>query len=306
MPTVIRVKWPGGYVDVPQSPGPGLRRTIPFDAGNVRTREAAIEVGQSVLAEQGDRPQRSWAAQVGDTPEWPSTGDRVSTVGIDGTTLEDNRIASRRVSITNTGFAQLEPTLASKQTLFVERNQLALRKLTSGQVGGRSSAGEPLQIVDSNVFTGQMSEPSLGPFSWSKMTAGPPSAVPIKEPMIITRMTVLTTTPTGGPPGPNGEATPKLEGVGQPWKIVWQKLSPLNGDQTVVFTIPLYQNSGFTWFEYTFIGIALLVPDDKLSLSLGIDDLSYVDANNHSVSITFQTAIGNFVQDQQKMTPELR
>ena len=55
------------------------------------------------------------------------------TVGIDGSTLVENRLVARKVSITNTGHAQFEPTLATVQDQFALRSQ---QRVAAAQVGG--------------------------------------------------------------------------------------------------------------------------------------------------------------------------
>lgn len=164
MPIVVRVRWEGGYVEVSNGDLTTPRRTIPFDAGNVKSASKALEVGQTVLQEWADRPIRSWQLDVADTPSWPSVGDRIETFDVDGT-LVDQRIVSRRVSIRPGGFAKLEPTLGTRRDLLVERNQRVLKKMTDG-LQGRSSASDPLLVSrDTGFSAGQSTERSV--FAWS-------------------------------------------------------------------------------------------------------------------------------------------
>jgi hypothetical protein len=157
MPIVVRVRWQEGYVELSNGDSSTPRRTIPFDAGNVKTRAKAIEVGQTILQEWSNRPVQSWQLRLGQTPSWPSVGDRIETYGMDGSLVEQ-RISSRRVAITESGHASLEPTLGTRRDLLVERNQRSLKKLTDG-LQGRSSASDPLLVPSNTGYAaGQMSE----------------------------------------------------------------------------------------------------------------------------------------------------
>jgi hypothetical protein len=76
---------------------------------------------------------------------------------MDGSLVEQ-RISSRRVAITESGHASLEPTLGTRRDLLVERNQRSLKKLTDG-LQGRSSASDPLLVPSNTGYAaGQMSE----------------------------------------------------------------------------------------------------------------------------------------------------
>ncbi len=192
MPIVIRVRWAGGYVEVSDDNNATGRRTIPFDAGNVKTLAKAIEVGQTVLQEWGTRPIRSWSGRIGNTPDWPAIGDRIQTFGVDGQPTADGvRLVSRRVSILASGHASLEPTLGTSRDLLVERNQRALKKLTDG-LGGRSAASDPLLTdKDTGFAAGQMTERSV--MSWANtgilVRKGPQTDLP--ETTILTRLQLL-------------------------------------------------------------------------------------------------------------------
>ena len=189
MPNVVRVKWAGGYVDVSDG-GPGARRTIPFDGGNARSRDQAIQIATAALLEFGDRPVRSVTAQVGDTPSWPTVGDAIETFQQDGSNMEVNRLVSKRVSITENGFARLEPTLSHKQDQLFIRNQLALKKLTVN-ASNQTSAGGPLIQPEQNILSGQISEAS--PITWSSDTIklGMSPVQKMNEPIVFTRFQVL-------------------------------------------------------------------------------------------------------------------
>jgi hypothetical protein len=199
MPIIVRVRWSGGFLEVSDGNLSTPARTIPFDAGNVKSRAKALEVGQTVLQEWATRPVRSWQTRVGDTPSWPSVGDRIETYDMDGTLVEQ-RIASRRVSILPGGFASLEPTLGTRRDLLVERNQRALKKLTDG-LQGRSSASDPLlSDKDTGFAAGQMSERSVmswqnaGLKAYNRLTLRNASAkTDLTETTTLTRLQMLLT-----------------------------------------------------------------------------------------------------------------
>lgn len=201
MQVVVRVKWAGGYVEV-LGPGGGPRRTIAFDAADARTRAKAIEIGEQVLVEYADRPVRSWAAQIGDTPSWPEVGDRIETFDVDGS-LTDVRLVSKRVAVSDTGFARLEPTLGTRRDLLVERNQRALKKLTDG-LQGRSSASEPLLMPsDTGFAAGQMTETQTLSWAASGILVSKSPVQVLSEPTVLTRLQLTLTLNTQASSAPN-------------------------------------------------------------------------------------------------------
>jgi hypothetical protein len=207
MPIIVRVRWSGGFIEVSDGNLSTPARTIPFDAGNVKSRAKALEVGQTVLQEWANRPVRSWQTRLGDTPSWPSVGDRIETYDMDGTLVEQ-RIASRRVSILPGGFAALEPTLGTRRDLLVERNQRALKKLTDG-LQGRSSASDPLlSDKDTGFSAGQMTEQRVMSWANSGLAQKDSAVGELQETATLVRLEMLLTRNNQG----GGDQTPMTLG----------------------------------------------------------------------------------------------
>lgn len=298
MRTVIRVKWTGGYVDVFDPLATGYTRTIPLDAANLRTKDAAIQAGLTVLTEYGGR--RSYQLQVGDTPSWPATGDGIATLDMDET-VATHRILGRRVAISDTGFAQLEPTLASRQDQLIERNQRLLKQITSGAVGGRTSAGEPLQLVESNVLSGQISDSQVLTWSFPEVKEKYAAIEKTTEDITFTRLQVLMT------------STKKIDEQNQtipdtlPFPIVFQIL--MNGTAILPQGISFPGNTA----EYNFLGINYR--PKETTFQVGIINYNYnvnpalgnssSGLKRRAMTFKLHGVSGSFIREN-KITPEIR
>ena len=88
-------------------------KTLSFDAPWVDTEAKALEFAQKQATKlAGGEVPDSTLIDLGDTPTWVQTGDRVNTFGRYGT-LADQRVVSRKVTRFNNGHAKLVPTLGS-------------------------------------------------------------------------------------------------------------------------------------------------------------------------------------------------
>jgi hypothetical protein len=296
MPIIVRVRWQGGYVEVSDNMVATPHRTIPFDAGNVKTKAKAIEVGQTVLQEWANRPVRSWQVRLGRTPVWPGIGDRIRTYDVDGT-LTDQRLTARRVSITSGGFASLEPTLGTPRDILVARNQRTLKKLTDG-LGGRSAASEPLLTVDDTGFvSGQMTERQV--LSWSNrgllVENGPETE--LSELTTLVRLQMLLTNNDVSVSGPGGSQIPVT--VASPLNMnVW-----FNNISPGLFSFP----NGVS--EYNYLLASPIPAGTKIKYGLvyaGNPVLNPTSTiRNYTLTLNLFGVTGTWVQET-KNDPEIR
>jgi hypothetical protein len=296
MPIVVRVRWEGGYVEVDDGTVGTARRTIPFDAGNVKSRQKAIEIGQTVLQEWSNRPVRSWQVGLGRTPTWPSIGDRIETYDPDGV-LVDQRLKSRRVSITAGGYAKLEPTMGSPRDLLLERNQRVLKKLTDG-LGGRSSANQPLLTVsDTGFVSGQMTERQV--FTWSNrevlVDIGPETE--ITETTTLVRLQMLLTNNDPTISGPGGSQIPVT--VSDPLILSgW-----FNGASIGLFSFPAFVS------EYNYLLATTITAGTQIKYGLtfaGNPVLNPTSAlRKYSLTLNLFGVTGSWAQET-KNEPEIR
>lgn len=286
MPNVVRVKWAGGYVEVSDNGG-GPRRTIPFDGGNARTRDQAIQIATATLAEFGTRPIRSVTAQVGDTPTWPDVGDAVETFAQDGTTTETSRLVSRRVSINENGFAVLEPTLSHKQDQLFIRNQLALKKLTVN-ASNQTNAGGPLLQPEQNVLSGQVSESPTITWSSDTIKLGMSPLQKLNEPIVFTRFQVLIAN--------RSETATTSPALSYPLVLTIK----INGTLVYLVTFPA------NVFEWNVLGGGYY--PSGTTVQVGIYNLgsnSLLDRNKRNLTINWMGVAASFIREN-KVTPELR
>ncbi len=254
---VVRVKWRDGFVDV--GTGTGRRRTIPFDAGEAATEAAAIVIGQAVLDQHGYTPKRSVQAQVNDTPSWPSLGDACATFDTATTTATD-RLIARRVTVNDTGFATLQPTLSTRAEVLALRQQRAIRLLTNGTVGGRSSGSNPFQQVNSGVLSGQLSAPSIAAWSWPVVAAEVGPEWEADSHVILTRATATFTDPLSDDVTFN---------------------TYINGVLSTFLVVPAGETT------YTALGSVLVLAGDRLQVT--IDSVGAIlEAEGDLVKATFQ------------------
>lgn len=282
----VRVKWPGGYVDVADSDPPPTRM-IPVDAGNVRNVGAAVQVGATVLATYATRPLRSYSVSVGDTPSWPSLGDAIETVGIDGSTLVENRLVARKVSITNTGHAQFEPTLATVQDQFALMTALKLKQLTTS-ASGQTTAGKPLVQPEQNVLSSQLSEQGTITWSQSPIRVRMSPIQKLSEPTTFTRMQILMTKNT------DDGAVPET----LPYALTLTV--KINGTSVGPITYPA------NTFEWNILGGGYW--PSSTTIQVGIASLgsnTYGNTAKRALTINFMGVTGSFVKDI-NMMPEVR
>lgn len=194
MPIVVRVRWSGGYVEVEGPPDSQPRRSIAFDAGEVRSAAKARVVGEKVLQDYTEG-RVTYDAQIAATNDWPGVGDRIlfeSYVGQE-TVIPEVRLQSRRVAFDSTGYITLEPTLGTRRELLVERNQKALSKLTDG-TRGRSAASDPLLVEkDTGFASGQMTEQTVITWSNSTLLEESSPVQTLSETAVLTRLQMLLT-----------------------------------------------------------------------------------------------------------------
>lgn len=282
----VRVKWPGGYVDVADG-DPGPTRMVPFDAGNARTLDAAVQIGVTVLATYAARPLRSYSVQVGDTPSWPELGDAIETVDIDGTTPVTNRLVSRRVSITDNGFAVLEPTLSTVQDQFALATTLKLKKLTT-TASGQSAAGKPLVQPQQNVLSSQLSEQGTITWSQSPVRVRMSPIQKLSESTTFTRLQILMTKNTS-----DGAVPETL-----PYPLTFTML--INGSPVGPITYPA------STFEWNILGGGYWPAGTTIQVGIAsLGSNTYGDTAKRAVTVNFMGVTGSFVREV-KMIPEVR
>jgi hypothetical protein len=259
---------------------------IPYDAGNVRTLDAAVQVGATVLATYATRPLRSYSVQVGDTPVWPGLGDAIETVGVDGSTLVENRLVARRVSITNTGHAQLEPTLATVQDQFALSTALKLKQLTTTATG-QTTAGKPLVQPQQNVMSAQMSEQGTVTWSQSPVRIRQSPIQKLAEPTAFVKLELLLTKNTTDP-------------IPSTLPYSFTLTLYINGASVGPIVFPANTSEwtllGGGWFN---AGVTVQVA----IISLGAN--SYGDTAKRALTVNFKGVTGSFIRDA-KMIPEVR
>lgn len=272
---VVRVKYRNGYVDVDDG-NSGRRRVIPFDAGNTDTRAAAIAIGEAVLDTYGVSPRRTGQVTVGDTPTWPSVGDAISTYDMTGTSTQ--RLLSRRVTFGENGKVQLDPTLNSPFDEFFERQAVAIKRLTNGTVGGRSSGGTPIQQVNSQVLTGVVSGRRIETWSFSPITETEGPVWEVEDFVLATKATTTLVDPFAAPP-------PTF---------------------THQIRFEVYKNGGLETFwnilpgvtTYTMLGNLQLRPGDKLQVVVAdIFDLTEFDLDENRATVQFTAAPNNLLRE---------
>ena len=282
----VRVKWPGGYVDGADSDPPPTRM-IPVDAGSVRTVDAAVQVGATVLATYATRPLRSYSVSVGDTPSWPSLGDAIETVGIDGVSTVENRLVSRRVSITDTGHAQFEPTLATVQDQFALSTALKLKQLTT-TASGQTTAGKPLVQPEQNVLSSQLSEQGTITWSQSPVRVRMSPVQKLSEDTTFTRLQILMTKNT------SEGAVPEV----LPYALTFTML--INGTAVGPITYPA--NTA----EWNILGGGYWPSDTTIQVGIAsLGSNTYGDTAKRAVTVNFMGVTGSFVREVRVM-PEVR
>lgn len=189
------IKWQRGYYHHDAAPTSTLPpKTLSFDAPWVDTEAKALEFAQKQATKlAGGEVPDSTLIDLGDTPTWVQTGDRVNTFGRYGT-LADQRVVSRKVTRFNNGHAKLVPTLGSPQSMLIDRIDNDLRIAATGTSGGSSTSAVSFRNTDSGIQSGQLTAPSTETWSWTQVgeedTGAGGHVVEFNEPICITLITI--------------------------------------------------------------------------------------------------------------------
>lgn len=274
----VRVKWPGGVFQLAN--GSGEARFYRIDAGNAETYEQAYEIGLAALADFAYSPRETITAKVNDTPEWPETGDAISTFDGEGD-VATNRMLTRRIEATDTGLARLVPTLSSPSEQFALRQARTIRDLNNSNLGGRRQGGNPFLQIQSGVLSGTLSAPSVPPFSFSPVDVIAAPAWEVTDYVVLTKTIIqLRENFTAGGADAPAAAT-------------------LSGDMTFKLFIDDTLGTFFSvtagTSDYSVIGSIPLTPGQLLAVSIDAigPEPTYEELDEVNATVQFETAPGS-------------
>ncbi|MFZ4431618.1 MAG: hypothetical protein ACOYOQ_00325 [Microthrixaceae bacterium] len=279
----VVVKYRNGLAVVDNgAPGPVLRQ-IPWDAGDAETEAQALAIGQSVLEQKVGG--RSYEPDVVTSPYWPSIGDGVTTVDMDGATPVTSRVTTRRVTIRDGGYALSQPTLGSPSEELLARQQIALKRQSNSS---QSQGTTPLAgQLGGSIISGSMSGPSITEWSfdpigavWGNIVEATVDAV---IPKVMFKFDQTTKDPTS-------TSTNSATSLASPIKVGFV-ITPGRTGSFEQVVIP----GGVQ--EWAFVGGLMLFKGDKIQpvlMDIYANDIA--DLEFKKVTISLQTAPGLMVR----------
>lgn len=269
---IIVVNWAKGwYVHDTDYTSTLPRKMIDLKAPWIDTELEAAQyaVAQTPRYKPGDVPDNT-AITLGDSPTWVQNGDRVNTFTRYGT-FADQRVESRRVTRFNNGHARMDPTVGSAAELLIDRLDIDLRNVATGNNGGRNPETVSFRNADSAIQVGQLSAPSFQTWSWSQLDEGDGQEVILSDDIYLTLITIKFHDEPGVP------ITDLTDDVTFVYHI--------NGVAATYTVVPAGEP------EWTVFGHTLLYAGQKFMVSIGsVGSNTLADMAGVKVTIDFDTA----------------